>query len=107
MPHRAGPRSGTSRRRRRPSMVASSSPCQARFRRRDVARTAGRRAASAQASSHSWNAQSLSAGVYVPKNERSAAVGEGAAAICASEMARSWRATCSNAAARTSSIESK
>ena len=56
-------RIGTSRRPRPARIVRSSSACHSRFSRRDVAWTAGRRAASAQASSQSWNAQSLSAGV--------------------------------------------
>ena len=56
-------------------IVRSSSACHSRLSRRDVAWMAGRRAASAQASSQSWNAQSLSAGVYVRKKTRSASTG--------------------------------
>ena len=69
--------------------------------------SAGRRAASAQASSHSWNAQSLSAGVYVRKNRRIASMGSLGLPHQPRGQLESWRATCSNAAASTSSIESK
>ena len=66
-----------------------------------------RRDASAHASSHNWNDQSPSVRAYDAKNASSCSIGPSAPATAASVTCRSRPATCSKAAARTSSIDAK
>ena len=95
------------RSRHRPRRSVRTSACHSRLSRRETRCSAGRRAASAQASSHSCMVQSDWAGAYDSMNMSSWATGSVSAAIRWRARARSPPAACSKAAASTSSIDSK